>query len=101
MPASPWLDKEAPAAPVVTVSEQNGQHQISWSHSNEGDVFQWVLYYRYGNNWSYKILNYTDRNTVLPTTTGAGNNQSKLNTVIVSAVDRTGNESVKTEIIIK
>ncbi len=101
VPASPWLDKEAPAAPAVTVSEQSGQHQISWSHSNQGDVFQWVLYYRYGNNWSYKILNNTDRNTVLPTTTGEGNNQSKLNTVIVSAVDRTGNESVKTEIIIK
>src|SRR5690606_26140921 len=89
VPASPWLDDKAPAAPVVKTDLQQGQLKISWNHADVKDVFRWVVYYQYGNTWSYVVLNRQDRFLVKPVLEGG----VKLNKVVVSAVDRTGNES--------
>lgn len=91
VPASPWLDDKAPAAPEVKAEMQQGQVKLSWNHSDLADVFKWVVYYQYGNTWNYAILNSKDRFLVKPALEGG----LKLNKVIVTAVDRTGNESIK------
>lgn len=101
VPASPWLDKMPPAAPVVDILPLSVPLEIMWKHPDEKDVFRWVVYYKYGNRWSYRILNQADHKIELSRTEGSGNNIRPLKAIIVTATDRTGNESVKKVIDIK
>ena len=93
VPATSWLDNKAPEAPVVNVAQREEVVNVSWTHKYEKDVFRWVVYYQYGKAWSYRILNRGDRKIELKTLEG----KNKLNTVAVTAVDRMGNESSRTE----
>jgi uncharacterized lipoprotein YddW (UPF0748 family) len=93
VPASEWLDKKAPAAPTITVKQEGDKVNINWTHANESDVFRWVVYYQYGSTWRYTIMNHGDHMLQIEPHDG----HNKLNTVAVSAVDRTGNESVHAE----
>jgi len=94
VPASKWLDSKAPVAPLVRTNQQDSLINISWTHNNAKDVFRWVVYYQYGNHWSYRIVNRDDRSMQLSVLQG----KNKLNVVAVTAVDRAGNESVRTEV---
>ena len=93
VPASEWLDNKAPDAPAFKMKQAGDTVNISWTHKNEKDVFHWVVYYKYGKNWNYRILNRSDRKTGLASLKG----KDKLNAVAVTAVDRMGNESVRYE----
>jgi hypothetical protein len=95
VPSSPWMDNKAPAAPAVTTESQNEFLKISWTHPEEKDVFRWAVYYKYNERWSYTILNRNERTFSLRKTVGENANKQVLNTIIVTAVDRTGNESEK------
>ncbi len=97
VPSSPWLDKTAPEPPVVTATKEGDSLRISWTHPNTSDVFRWVVYYEYGNKWGYKILNRNDTTFVVSQTAGTEKSPLKLNRVAVTAVDRTGNESIMKE----
>jgi VCBS repeat-containing protein len=81
---------------------------INWKHNKEADVFRWVVYYKYGNlpagqagTWSYKILNRKDRMHSLKLTGGTDKAPLTLNSIAVTAVDQTGNESVLKVIEVK
>jgi uncharacterized lipoprotein YddW (UPF0748 family) len=89
VPASTWLDKEAPEPPQVTAVTIDDSLRINFTHRNESDVFHYVVYYQYGDKWSYIILNRGDRTASLNLIVG----KTKLNAIAVTAVDRTGNES--------
>jgi uncharacterized lipoprotein YddW (UPF0748 family) len=97
VPASPWLDKIAPEPPAFTSTQQQDNLQIQWTHNNEADVFRWVVHYRYGTKWSYKIFNKHDRSFQIKMIGGTEKAPLKLNRIAVTAVDRTGNESVLNE----
>lgn len=92
VPASPWLDKKAPASPSITTIRENDTLRISWTHPDEKDVFHWIVYHKYGNNWTYTILNRNDRSLTINRFT-ADAARTPLNKIAVSAVDRVGNES--------
>jgi uncharacterized lipoprotein YddW (UPF0748 family) len=93
VPASPWLDAKAPAAPQLQITQEDTTVIVNWSHNEENDVFQWVIYYQYGKSWDYRILGQKERNFTLK----AQNGKHKLNAVAMTAVDRSGNESKRTE----
>lgn len=93
VPASLWLDNKAPDAPAVNVVQDSEDVTISWTHKDDKDVFHWVVYYQYGKNWNYSILNQGDRKMELKSLKG----KDKLMTVAVTAVDRMGNESTRTD----
>lgn len=97
VPASPWLDKKAPEPPSVTSTKTQDSLQVNWTHPDAADVFRWIVYYEYGNTWSYKILNRNDRTFMLKLVGGTEKVPLKLNRVAVTAVDRTGNESIMKE----
>ncbi|HEY4150316.1 MAG TPA: family 10 glycosylhydrolase [Chitinophagaceae bacterium] len=97
VPASPWLDNKAPAAPTAHKEIKDSSINISWSHADEATIFRWVVYYKYGNNWNYTIMNRNDRNLSLPLLS-ADKTPAKLSAVAVSAVGRTGNESERAEL---
>jgi uncharacterized lipoprotein YddW (UPF0748 family) len=108
VPASPWLDKKAPNAPVATMTRHGDSLQVRWTHSDETDVFRWVVYYRYNNIWSYQVLNRKDRmlnvkSVIIPEPPAGGRQPTPLtlNRIAVTAVDRTGNESDLKEIEVK
>ncbi len=100
IPASPWLNKNIPTAPAVTTALQNDSVKISWTHANEAAIFHWVVYYQHGNKWDYKILNRSAQSLVIPKAINAVASPQQLKKIIVTAVDRTGNESEKREIIL-
>jgi uncharacterized lipoprotein YddW (UPF0748 family) len=95
VPASPWLDNKAPEKPSVTTAKENDTLKINWTHPDEKDVFHWMVYHKYGNNWTYTIMNRNDRTINLPL---ADVVHAVLNKIAVTAVDRTGNESKMIEI---
>jgi len=101
VPASPWLDKIAPDAPAVTVDKLQDNLKINWTHTNEADVFRWVVYYKYGNIWSYTIFNRKDRMLSVKLIGGTDKAPLTLNSIAVTAVDQTGNESVLREVEVK
>jgi uncharacterized lipoprotein YddW (UPF0748 family) len=100
IPATPWLDNDAPAQPQVTSEKMGDSTKISWTHANEGDVFRTVVYYKHGNSWTYKILNRNERFIMVPNAIKNGNQTVALTSWKVSAVDRMGNESQKSENIV-
>jgi uncharacterized lipoprotein YddW (UPF0748 family) len=101
VPASPWLDKIAPAAPVLTTAWRNDSLALNWTHPDEKDVFHWIVYYKYKNGWSYVILDRTCRSMELKGSASENNSPVSLTHIAVTAVDRTGNESVVKEIEVK
>ncbi|WP_299390557.1 family 10 glycosylhydrolase [uncultured Gelidibacter sp.] len=99
VPASPWLDHKAPKAPVVTTKKNADTVTITWQHTEVNDVFQWVVFYKYGTRWTYKILDKNQRTFELAMYADA-EKKNALTAIGVSAVDRTGNESPFKEIVI-
>ena len=99
VPPTPWLDNKAPEAPTVQTEQQGDSLKISWTHSQTGDVFRWVVWFQYGGKWNYTICNRNDRSCTTSIVAG----KYKLDSVAVTAVDRTGNESkfieVKTSVV--
>ncbi len=96
VPASAWLDNKAPQKPIVNVAVKDSLLQVKWSHPEQSDVFKWVVYFKYGNKWNYKIMNRKDNNLdLLIAVQKAANSKDKntLSAYAVTAVDRTGNES--------
>jgi uncharacterized lipoprotein YddW (UPF0748 family) len=99
VPASPWLKTNIPFAPATVKKEAAGDEwKISWSHPKQKQVFRWILYTRYGNNWSYQVFNRNELSSGIPkSVTDKNGIQSALMSLAVVAVDRLGNESAKTE----
>ncbi len=98
VPASPWLDNDAPKAPLHNqpVKQTDTTTRYNWSHEDPSDVFRWVVYYQYGNSKHYKVLDrharFVDLNDSMP---GRDNSRIPITVVSVAAVDRMGNESMK------
>jgi len=94
-PASPWLDKKRPGIPQISVHAVRDTLQLSWSHENPADIFQWIIYTKYGGSWNYQIKNSQSNLLSLPLFMLSANDQmARLNSIQVTAVDRAGNESV-------
>ena len=71
VPASPWLDNEAPAAPSVVTAINGERLEMKWNHPQPDDVFRWVVYFKYQDgNWDYKILNRDARSFSLQNVVG-------------------------------
>jgi len=99
IPASPWLDDKAPDAPAVTLDQLGNALKVSWTHPDEKDVFHYVVYAKYIDktgkiSWKYQIMNRNDRSATLEPNA----DKSMPTHIVVTAVDRTGNESTAKEI---
>ena len=92
VPSSPWLDKKPPAPPQIETAVQKDQLEITFSHPDDTDVFRWVVYIKQGNNWRHEILNRHSRSCSVP--------DAHISEIAVSAIDRTGNESRLTRLVL-
>lgn len=96
VPNSPWLDKNAPEKPTVSVAATDSLLKINWNHPRKKEVFKWVVYFKYGDKWNYKVLNRNDASVDILSAikrTPTSKDKLILNAYAVTAVDRTGNES--------
>ena len=101
VPASNWLAHSTPSKPTVEAKVQNEIVHISWLQPTQKEVFRFVVYYQYGNNWAYRILNRNDRSIDLPTEKQEKTTKFLLTKIMLSTVDRLGNEGEKVEVEIK
>jgi uncharacterized lipoprotein YddW (UPF0748 family) len=94
VPPSPWLDSIAPRAPAAMIRRDpaTGDARVDFSPRGKEKVWLWVVQYRFGPDWSTLILPGSERTHVF----GTEYRSAMPDEVAVSAVDRTGNESVVT-----
>jgi hypothetical protein len=100
VPSTPWLDKVSPAKPVINIINDQDKITISWTHPDEKDVFRWVVYHQYGNEWTYTLLDRKKKELTLDKYRVANNTKLGLEKISVTAVDRTGNETERSEVAI-
>jgi len=93
VPASPWLNKLIPDAPVVEAEIIENTVMIKWENLNPEEVFRWVVYYEYAGVWNYEILNRTINSFELSQYLNKNDQKSPLTNIGVTAIGRTGNES--------
>ncbi|MEA3287236.1 MAG: family 10 glycosylhydrolase [Candidatus Marinimicrobia bacterium] len=104
IPPSPWLDDQAPSAPLVELDIKAGNIHINWLHEDRADVNLWVVYLQRGKHWSYKILTTDQESLILPHAIRTEDGLSPpaiLDQVAVTAIDRLGNESERTTISVR
>ena len=86
VPASPWLGSEAPPAPTVSVKRHaSGLAVILGNAARATQVAIWA---RYGEEWRFNVVPAGRSEVVLTDDNGVA-----ARSVVVSAVDRLGNES--------
>jgi len=83
VPPSPWLPRTAPGAPRVTLTADGTALSLAAGPGEPPRV--WVVRARYGNRWTVEVVPATRTQVAL---TG----DAPLREVVVSAVDRGGNE---------
>ena len=93
VPASPWLGSFKPAIPEVSMIKNPSLVSIEWK-TNDKNVFKWILYYQYADNWEYKIFSHDETKFELTQkTVDTSGKENNLKRIIVTSIDRLGNES--------
>jgi uncharacterized lipoprotein YddW (UPF0748 family) len=89
VPASPWLDDDAPRKPVVQIANAaTGQAVARWRSGGGEAVKRWAVHTLRGSTWSVQILPAETTELALPLEGG-----ESIRAIAVAAVDRLGNES--------
>ncbi len=114
VPPSPWLDGKPPKAPNADARIEDEEVFVSWNHDDPNDVFRWVVYHELEGSWYYDIFDRKDRSATIPlygslepdstVSEPAPDMQdqprARVSAIAVSAVDRTGNESARTRLLV-
>ena len=86
IPASPWIKTSPPASPKIAVERDGKFVRASWTESGKRKAFWFVVYAKDKNGWSYSVLPASQRSIALSA-------DRQLETIVVTSVDRLGNES--------
>ncbi|MBA5792636.1 family 10 glycosylhydrolase [Flavobacterium sp. xlx-214] len=89
IPASPWMKIDKLPKPTIKIQNDTQDALVSWNIDDVSKVFQWVVFTKYNNDWTYEIVNHNTYTTRIAKT----KNGKSLNAVAVKAIDRLGNES--------
>lgn len=90
IPAFTWLDNVPPARPRTVVRQTGSNVTINLTPGNSEEVRWWTVYTRYGSTWTTEVLPGNTSQIVRAAVSG-----SRLHTVFIGAVDRSGNESAR------
>ncbi|MYM85906.1 family 10 glycosylhydrolase [Rugamonas sp. FT82W] len=94
-PASPWLGAELPPAPGVAVRREGNGVGLKLSAAAGKPVAHYAIWSRYGSEWRFAVAPASRPVLLLPDDAAAGSAQA----VVVSAVDRLGNESERVSVM--
>ncbi|MGB3541685.1 glycoside hydrolase family 10 protein [Rubrivirga sp.] len=87
VPASPWIEDDAPEAPLVRVTPRGDALDVLFSEGGPERARHYVVRARRGGEWSWQVVQ-PDVGTMVLDRTEAG----AVEAVAVSVVDRVGNE---------
>ena len=92
VPASPWLDSIPPRTPAAYLMKDSVTRAttVTFVQGGTEKPWLWVLRYRYGPDWSTQILPGAQTVHMFD----GGSESRAPDAVFLSAVDRTGNESI-------
>ncbi|MGI8906895.1 MAG: family 10 glycosylhydrolase [Candidatus Sumerlaeaceae bacterium] len=89
IPACPWLDSKAPAAPRAEAQRDGGGNiVVTWKSGADQDVFLYAIYAHVNGAWRMDVVPGATSGYSINTAGGA-----QPGALAVSAVDRCGNES--------
>lgn len=91
VPASPWLGTEAPAAPLVSLRREGRLVNVQLAAGAGKPVAEYALWARYGKVWRFAVAPGGHTSWPLAEDGATG----PLDELVVSAVDRLGNESAR------
>jgi uncharacterized lipoprotein YddW (UPF0748 family) len=94
-PASPWLGSELPAAPGASARRDGNGVALKLSAGGGKPVAYYAIWSRYGNEWRFAVAPASRPLILLPDDAAGGSAQA----VVVSAVDRLGNESERISVL--
>jgi len=91
VPPSPWLDSVPPGAPRATLRRDSATRAMSVDFRPRGQdkVWRWVVRSRFGPDWTTVLLPGAQRTHMF----AGGSELPDPDEVVISAVDRVGNES--------
>lgn len=92
VPASPWLDGKAPPKPRVTVRTRPDAIEVTLAPGSGEKTWQYGIWRAVGTDWQFHVAPAGVGNVKLPIDTRA---------VVVTAVDRNGNESERVSVPVK
>ena len=99
IPASPWLESDAPLKPTATVTTLIGPYGPLRVHVEPAATgiapVCWAVWLRYGTQWFFQI-NRSSAFTVSAHRSSDKLGGATLSGAVVSAIDRVGNESPRT-----
>ena len=89
VPKTPWLNANPLLQPSLLLTTEKNDVFAKWQHKQPDEVRNWILYTRYGDEWSVEILpgRITAKELIKQ------KNGKTLYDVAIRAVDRLGNES--------
>jgi uncharacterized lipoprotein YddW (UPF0748 family) len=89
VPASPWLDKQPPGKPQISIEKDRSSRitKLSWKTTGSEPAWLWILQTKTGANWKTEIL--PAREVFRTFANGVANPQPDF--VAITAVDRCSN----------
>lgn len=87
IPRSPWIKAEAPSSPSVSLARDKKYIQARWAERGKQKAFWFVVYAKDKDGWNYSVLPASEKSVTLSA-------ERKIEKVVVTAVDRLGNESL-------
>jgi uncharacterized lipoprotein YddW (UPF0748 family) len=92
VPATPWLGSAAPGLPKVSAAHRGNAVDLKLSVGKSDALY--AIWSRYGNEWRFAVAPASRRDWPVPDDARLG----AANAVVVSAVDRLGNEGERLEV---
>jgi hypothetical protein len=89
VPASPWLDATAPAAPTVTATVSSSAIRAQWTPGGTEAARWWLVQWRAGGTWNGRMVWGADRSLDIPFT----GTPDRADVVAISALDQAMNLS--------
>jgi uncharacterized lipoprotein YddW (UPF0748 family) len=91
VPASPWLDSIPPLSPIVRAARDatSGAINVTLQPQGAEQTWLWLVRTRVGTDWTTDVVSGLQRFYMIPRIAGA----TAPDELVVSAVDRSGNES--------
>ncbi|MEO8650421.1 MAG: family 10 glycosylhydrolase [Acidobacteriota bacterium] len=86
VPRSPWISVKAPQSPTVKIERGEKYVNASWKERGKRRAFWFVVYAKDRSGWSYSVLPASEHSISLSADRG-------IEQVVVTSVDRLGNES--------
>ncbi|MGV7208322.1 glycoside hydrolase family 10 protein [Oxalobacteraceae bacterium A2-2] len=95
VPPTPWLGSEAPGAPKASCKRAQGGLAVELNPGGGKPVAQYAIWTRYGSEWRFAVAPAARPVLLLQDDASGG----AANAVVVSAVDRLGNESERVTVL--